>query len=94
MCVVTYTKENLKKNFLGHINLAEAEQESLQTEIEFVYFKANTFTDDYVDVEILPAVEARLEIRKLQDKLVMKWLVHKAKNKTHAAINDLEKAVS
>ena len=56
---------------------AEAEQEALNTEIEFVYYKANTFTEAYVDVELLSAVEARLEeIRKLQDNLVIKWLTH------------------
>ena len=75
--------------------MAEEEQDALSTEIEFVYYKANTFTEAYVDAAILPAVETRLEeIRQLQDKFVIKWLIHKAKNKSHPAIAALEQNVT
>ena len=73
----------------------EVEQAEIDTEIEFVYFKVNTFNENVVNEAILPEVEDRLgDIRKLQDALVLKWLKHKAKNKTHPGINDLEKKVT
>ena len=73
----------------------EDEQADIDTEIEFVYFKVNTFSENVVNEAILPEVEDRLgDIRKLQDALVLKWLKHKAKNKTHPGINDLEKKIT
>ena len=73
----------------------EVEQAEIDTEIEFVYYKVNTFNENVVNEAILPEVEDRLgDIRKLQDALVLKWLKHKAKNKTHPGIGDLERKVT
>ena len=67
--------------------MAEAEQNDLETELEFAYYKVNTFTEEYVTEAIIPVVEVRLEeIRKLQDALEMKWLAHKSRNKAHVGI--------
>ena len=72
--------------------MAEAEQSDLDTELKFVHYNVNTFTEEYVNEAILPVVENRLEeIRKLQDASVMKWLAHKSKNKAHEGIAPLEK---
>ena len=66
--------------------MAEAEVTALNYEIEFIYYKINTFTEDYVDEAILPAVEGRLgSILQLLDQLVMKWLKFKNENKENHA---------
>ena len=62
--------------------MAEAEQSDLETELEFVYYKVNTFTEEYVTEAIIPVDEVRLEeIRKLQDALVMKLLAQNSRSK-------------
>ena len=77
------------------VDSTEVEQAEIDTEIEFVYFKVNTFNENVVNEAILPEVEDRLgDIRKLQDALALKWLKHKAKNKTHPGLTDLEKKVT
>jgi hypothetical protein len=75
--------------------MAEAEVTALNYEIEFIYYKINTFTEDYVDEAILPAVEGRLgSILQLLDQLVMKWLKFKNENKGKPCIANLEIAMT
>ena len=77
---------------LEAIEMAETEQKALNNGIEFVYYKVNTFTENYVDEAILPAVEGRLDaILQLLDKLIMKWLNFKSDFKDDPCIPDLEK---
>ena len=75
--------------------MAEAEQTSLNAEVEFVYYKVNTFTDHHVYKEMIPKVDMKLaEIKKEQDTLVMKWLKHKAFHKGHVGLEALEKSIT
>ena len=75
--------------------MTTAEVEALNTEVEFVYYKAYTFTEDYVDEVILPAVKDRLdEIRQVLDKLVLNWLKFKSQNKGKPCIQELERSVT
>ena len=73
----------------------EEEQADINTEVDFVKNKVDSFNENVISEAILPEVDERLnEIRKLQDSLVFKWLKHKAKNKAHPGIADLEKRVT
>ena len=71
--------------------MAEAEQTILNTEVEFIYYKINTFTENHIYKELVPEVNRKLdEIRKMLDALVMKWLTHKVKYKDSSGLKDLE----
>ena len=75
--------------------MAESEQTNLDAEVEFVYYKVNTFTEKHVYKEMIPEVNAKLaEIKKEQDNLVMKWLKHKVFHKGHAGLATLENSIT
>ena len=75
--------------------MAEAEQTILNTEVEFVYYKINTFTERHVYKELIPEVNRKLDdIKKMLDVLVMKWLTHKVKYKESSGLEALEKKIT
>ena len=80
---------------VGAGKMAEAEQTALNTDVEFAYYKINTFTEKHVYKEIVPEVNRKLdEIRTVQDTLVMKWLTHKSRYEGHPGLKDLEDKVT